>query len=87
MDSLESPQEAGRRPLLQWPGPLDHLLGDLASPELFPSCPSRAAPFCLALILSSGQHQRQPCRSLGIFFPLGWICNLIVTMKLKSFGT
>lgn len=55
-------------------------------PEIFPSCPSRAAPLCLALILSSGQHQRQP-RSLlwVIFFPLGWICNLIVTMETQEF--
>lgn len=86
MDSLELCQEAGRRPppAVAWaPGPLAWGPG---IPEIFPSCPSRAAPFCLALILSSGQHQRQPCSLLWVcFFPLGWICNLIVTMETQEF--
>lgn len=77
-------QGGGPPAVVSWaPGPLAWGPG---IPEIFPSCPSRAAPLCLALILSSGQHQRQP-RSLlwVIFFPLGWICNLIVTMETQEF--
>ena len=85
VDSLELCQEAGRRPpaAVAWaPGPLAWGPG---IPEIFPSC--RAAPLCLALISSSGQHQRQPCSLLWVFFffSLGWICNLIVTMETQEF--
>lgn len=83
VDSLELCQEAGRRPpaaVARAPGPLAWGPG---IPEIFPSC--RAAPLCLALISSSGQHQRQPCSLLWVFFffSLGWICNLIVTMETR----
>lgn len=69
MDSLELAREAGSEapPAVAWaPGPLAWGPG---IPEIFPSCPKEgAAPFCLALILSSGQHQRQPCSLLWVFF-------------------
>ena len=74
MDSLELCQEAGRSreeaPLLQCPGPLDHLLGDLASLRF-----SHHAPAGLPLTLPGSHRQQRTApvpatlTSLGDFFP------------------
>lgn len=97
MDSPELCREAGRTKSLprQWPEPMDHLLGDLASLRLCHQAPE-GLPESVQLSSSaadspSASHAHfsgdRPAFFFSPWLTLGWICNLTVTMETQIFGT